>query len=302
MAQIDISKGLTRAVGSAALAYLPGMLLRPALLLAGIGALVATGAVPDAATAMWASLAAVIGAWIIQSAIAASRLRDALGASPPSWHPRRWSGVSTGAFVSDAYLLLVASVDIILLNILASAEAGGAYFAAAKLAALASYVLFAVSAVAQGRLARLAAQDDTARLREASRRFCALALWPTLIAALGLALAGPFLLDLFGEGFRKAAGPLLLLVAAYVVQAATGPVRVLLIMTNHQSHLALLLTGCAVLCIALNLALIPPLGIWGAAWAFFATTTTASLTMALLARRALGFWCLPAIPKRDVQA
>ena len=64
-------------------------------------------------------------------------------------------------------------------------------------------------------------------------------------------------------------------------------------MTDHQRHLALLLTACAVLCIGLNLVLIPALGIWGAAWAFFATTTTASLSMALLARRSLGFWCLP---------
>ena len=293
LAQIDIGKGLTRAAGSAALAYLPGMLLRPALLLAGITVLIGIGAAPDAAMAMWASLAAVIGAWIIQWAIATWRLRSALHVWPPSWQPRRWSGVSAGVLVSDAYLLVVASVDIILLNILASPETGGAYFAAAKLAALTSYVFFAVSAVAQGRLAALAAQGATDRFEETSRRFCGLTLWPTLAAATGLALAGPFLLDLFGAGFREASGPLLLLIAAYIVQATTGPIRVLLIMTDHQKHLALLLTACAMLCIGLNLVLIPALGIWGAAWAFFATTTTASLAMALLARRSLGFWCLP---------
>ncbi|MCC5978312.1 MAG: lipopolysaccharide biosynthesis protein [Salinarimonas sp.] len=293
LAQIDIGKGLTRAAGSAALAYLPGMLLRPAFFLVGIAALIGIGAVPDAATAMWASLAAVIGAWIVQALIAARRLRPFLATSAPCWSPGRWSRVSVGVLVSDAYLLVVASVDVILLNLLASAEAGGAYFAAAKLAALTSYVLFAVSAVAQGRFAALAAQNSTGRLEAASRRFCRLALWPTFAAAAGLAIAGPALLDLFGEGFRQAAGPLLVLVAAYVVQAATGPVRVLLVMTGRQKPLAILLTACAVLCIILNLVLIPVLDLWGAAWAFFITTTVASTGMALLARHALGFWCLP---------
>ncbi len=293
LAQIDVGKGLTRAAGSAALAYLPGMLMRPAFFLVGIAVLIGIGTVPDAATAMWASLVAVAGAWVVQAVITGRRLRPFIATSSPSWSPRHWSGVSAGVLVSDAYLLVVASVDVILLNLLASAEAGGAYFAAAKLAALTSYVLFAVSAVAQGRLASLAAQDCTERLAATSRRFCSLAFWPTLAGAAALALAGPALLDLFGEGFRQAAGPLLVLIAAYVVQAATGPVRVLLVMTGRQKPLALMLTACAILCIILNLVLIPVLDLWGAAWAFFITTTTASTGMAFLARYALGFWCLP---------
>ena len=148
---------------------------------------------------------------------------------PPSWQSAVDSGIRRAFGSRIAYLLVVASGIFILLNILAWPETGGAYFAAAKLAALTSYVFFAVSAVAQGRLAALAAQGATDRFEETSRR---LFLRSDIVADPRRGdrrwrLAGPFLLELFGPGFREASGPCCSLIAAlYRTRRTTGPIRV----------------------------------------------------------------------------
>lgn len=85
------------------------------------------------------------------------------------------------------------------------------------------------------------------------------------------------LLAVFGPGFQAGAVPLAILAGANLVNAGTGMSSVLLDMTGHTALKAVNATVAVAGGIILNLILVPPLGLIGAALAFFAVTAIANI-------------------------
>jgi O-antigen/teichoic acid export membrane protein len=288
-ALVDIGKGIARADGPAWLAYLPGFLLRPILFLAVLAVFQLIGLSIDAQTAVWAMLVALALTWILQWAVIRHYLGPALK-GPARFDGRAWFGGSIAIVVVDGYFMLVTSLDVILVNAMIGPEAGGAYYAASRLASLVSYVMFAISAISSAQMARHYAAGRHQELAALVRKFVHWTFWPTLGAALLLAVSGPFLLDLFGAGFDSAAPALTIMLVGLVVQAAAGPTKFLLLMTGAQNGLALVLGLGAVLALVLDLTLIALWGAMGAAIGTTATIVVATGAMVWLARQRLGLW------------
>lgn len=288
----EVAKGLTRGLAGVARAYLPGFVLRPGLLLVGLGLLYAAGIAPDAGVAMAVTLAtlALVVAW--QWLSLARLMPPRVSARRPVWHARHWLAASLPVLLVDGQYILLANLDVLVVGAVLDPQAVAVYFAAARVVALVSFVHFAISAVSAEPIARFHARGDRGALIDIVRRLTRIDLALTLAGGLVVtALARP-VLGLFGDGFEAGRGVMAILVAGLFVQAAFGPIRFLLTMTGQQNAMAVVLTATSALNVVLALLLVPRFGLEGAAVATTSTLAVSCLLLALLARRRLGFWPL----------
>lgn len=154
---------------------------------------------------------------------------------------------------------------IIVLGIFESNHVVGVFSAASKTAILSTYVLAAVNVVAAPKFSALYAKGDAEELARTARSVVLLA---TLLATpffLALFTIPETILSLFGTEFTVGAPLLVIIAVGQLVNVLTGPVAYLLMMTGHEHDMRRTLAIFAVLNIALNLSLVPPLGALGAA-------------------------------------
>lgn len=286
----EVAKGLTRGLAGVARAYVPGFVMRPALLLAALALLYWVGAAPGAAIAMGATLATLLLVVLYQWGVL-HRLLPARARLPrPTWHARHWLLASLPVLLVDGQYILLSHLDVLVVGAFLDPEAVAVYFAAARVVALVSFIHFAISAVSAQPIARLDARGDRAALADIARRLTWLDFALTLAAALGVVTLGGPILALFGEGFGAGRTAMTILVLGLLAQAAFGPVRYLLTMTGQQNAMAVVLTVTSALNVALALVLVPRFGLEGAAVATSASLAASCLALAVVARRRLGFW------------
>ena len=99
-----------------------------------------------------------------------------------------------------------------------------------------------------------------------------------------LALGKP-LLWMFGPEFTAAYPVMFILALGLLARAFAGPAQNLLVMAGHQDKVALILVTTIIICLGLGLALIPALGIMGAAIATAAAFAFEATATFVLARR-----------------
>jgi O-antigen/teichoic acid export membrane protein len=103
-----------------------------------------------------------------------------------------------------------------------------------------------------------------------------------------MVLGGHWLLDMFGTGYDDGYLPLLILAVGVAARVAAGPAEDLLNMTGHNRLTASTYLGIVVVNVALNVALIIPFGIVGAAVATSIALTLRAGWLAVAAHRRLG--------------
>ncbi len=231
-------------------------------------------------------MAAVIGWWL---------WRRAVPAGPPerSFPVGRLLRTSFPLFWVAGLDLVMRSVDVIALGTWWSTEEVGVYGVAARVSLLTSYVLVSVNAVAAPRFAALHARGEPDRLEGFARKATLLIALLTLPALLLLLAVPASVLGLFGSEFRAGAGALTVLIAGQLVNVATGPVGYLLMMSGHEKLMRNNVAAAAVLNVLLNVVLVPPFGIMGAAVATAVSLAVMNVVSAVLVHRALGILTLP---------
>lgn len=273
-------RGLNRIVSG----QLPEFVLRPVALLALLGgALLLTGSVgPSQAMALHvvaAGIAFAAGAWLLWR-----YTPDPVRESSPSTETKAWlrslfplallAGI--GAFQRNA--------DILLLGLFEPAAEVGQYRVAVQTATLAAFGLQAVNAVIPPRFARLHAKGDMDRLQRLVTQSARAVMGFSAAVVVLFLFAGEFVLELlFGAEFTDAYIPLLVLLGGQFVNSSVGSVGHLLTMAGYERETAKAGGFSVVLNVVLNLALIPPFGMVGAA------TATA---VALSFRNALLWWAV----------
>lgn len=161
--------------------------------------------------------------------------------------------------------LVMAWTDTLVLGILSTPDQVGVYGVALRVSMTSAFVLIAIGSVVTPQFAALHAGGRHTELEALARRS---SFWAT---ALGLPLILVFLLfpaeilDLFGHQFAVGVWPLRLLALAQFVNVSTGQLTSLLIMTGHEKLMRNNMIFSAVLNLAGNLVLVPPLGALGAA-------------------------------------
>jgi len=189
--------------------------------------------------------------------------------------------------------LLIDLTDRVLLGAMLGPESVAFYTAALKSASFGTLVLAGVNSYIGPRLAALHQAERHLELaitiRRVTRAMAAIAIGFTLTAGL---LARP-LMGLFGPQFDAAVVPFLVLIAGQLVVLATGPVAQALMMTGNGFDHRLTIALAAVTNLVLSLALIPSLGMIGAAVGTAVSLSGKNLLAVIFVRRRLGFWILP---------
>jgi len=258
-------RGLRRVV----LGQLPESVLRPLILLSL--ALVVFWSTEDAIASPTLAIGLnVIAALLafIGSAFLLHRFRPpALVVEKRSeMHGTAWRRAAIPLAMLAGLQLINGYTDILMLGMFQDDEQVGIYRAVTQLALLVIFGLQAVNLVIQPYFARMHERGKHEQLQRLATMSARIVLLLALPPVLVMIFAGrPLLEFLFGQDFGAGAFALGILAVGQLVNAAMGSVGVLLNMTGHERDTAKGVGVAAALNVVLNLLLIPPYGIEGAA-------------------------------------
>ena len=159
-------------------------------------------------------------------------------------------------------------LDLLLVAALGSARDAGIYNAASRIVAAGTFALQAVLIVIGPQISELLTRGERARVQRIYQLSSA---WLTLLSFpfyVAVAAFAPLLLRGFGPGFSAGATAVAILSLAMLLDMATGPVQTVLLMAGKSSWNLLSMAATLAVNAALNIVLIPRLGLTGAAIAW----------------------------------
>lgn len=285
-----IVAGALLGLNRAALSQIPEFIFRPLVLLALV-VLIHQFAPPLSVPMVLASygagvlVATVVGVWFLRRH-APVRMQ---GEQSSDLAPKALilSSVSFGAIASVQ--LINSNLSMLVLGSLGEAESAGLYKASEAVSALVSFGLVVVNMVIMPRIARHHAREERDQLQALVTRGARLISVAALCGMLAVILGGKFFLELlFGTAYTAAYTALLILAVGQFANALFGPVSIVLNMIGYERLTLIGVSVAAVLNIALNLLLVPPLGMIGAAIATAAATLAWNVLLAVLLWRMTG--------------
>ncbi|MGH8127072.1 MAG: flippase [Gammaproteobacteria bacterium] len=224
------------------------------------------------------------------------------------YHPPRWRNAtparsmpgwlkSAAPFgVMSGLFLVNSQIDLIMLGFFKPRDQVGLYQVAASGAAILPLILTALNPVLGPTMSRFHTLGDKAKLRRAARVGALVSLMGAAPIFLIFLFLGKTIIGVvFGAAYLGAWIPLIILSAGQFMNAAVGPVGLLLTMTGHEGETVRIMGVSTVLNIALNAALIPLFGMTGAATATAVSLFFWNVTLALRVRRRFGYFLTPLI-------
>ena len=292
LALLWLESSYARACNWMTLSVLAEQIARPAVLIVLGGALF----LADAGSAN-AFVIACAAAYFIaaggQHVVVRARLRTQVEDGPATRDVRAWLGVAVVMLLLNGAQMIRLNTDLLLVGWFLEPRDVGIYTAAVRTSTLVAFVMSVTSIVAQPDLAAMHAEKRHADLE----RFVSAACRSIFIASLAigtlLGVFGYWVLERFGEEFVAAYPAMMILVAAHVLVAASGPMTSLLTMTGHQKAAATIVVASVFSAGILNAALIPPLGILGAAFATAANLLALQVALWVTVKRRLGLSVTP---------
>lgn len=287
-AMMDMQEGTSRAFGWVTLAYIVPYVMRPLLLLTGVGALVLAGMSPDAVAALSAMTIACLIGLAVQAVILVARIRRTVPRARMRTHAGYWLRISAPMLMFEGAYLLMASTDIMMLGQIEDPGSVAVYFAAARTASLIGFVYFATAARAVPTFSEIHATGDRPQMQSFLDGLNRMSFWPTFLGALALMLVGPYVLMLFGDGFEGGYLILAILAIGYVARCTVGPLEYLLSMTGRQMVATRIICLSALGNAGLNAVLIPEFGTLGAALSTVIAMCANLAALTFAVRRHLG--------------
>jgi O-antigen/teichoic acid export membrane protein len=283
----DVQDGIGRGNAWMSIALVPPYILRPLLLLGSMLVAYAAHLPMDAATAAAAAIVATWLSGILQAFLLNRRLHETIPAGPRTSDFPAWFKISLPLLVMMSAELLLQNTDILVVTRFMSPADVGIYFAAGKTMALIMFVHYAVGSAVAHKFAALHARGDRDGLRDFVKDAVNWTFWPSLASAIIILALGKPLLSLFGPQFETGYPVMCVLVVGFLARSAMGPAEYLLNMLGEQKLCAFVLSGAALLNIALNFILVPRFGLVGAASATAISLISAALMNAVVVWRRL---------------
>jgi len=281
-------------------ALVPLEIVRPLLIAVGAGLLYLFASHQlGAPAALTINIGATTAALALTFVILRRSLPPDVYRVPPRHRSGEWVRVAFPLALVSGFSMVLAEIDIVMVGALLEPMQAGIYVPASRMATLVSFGLFAVNMIAAPMIGEFHAQkrrDDLQRvLTFGARATLAFALPGGAVLVL---LGKPFL-AIFGPEFTEAYTSLLILTATHVAGSLTGSVAFLMIMTNDQDRAMRFFGVAALVNVVLNAALVPRLGIVGAATATALANTGCRFTMLFYILRHYGLnpTALPARPR-----
>lgn len=189
----------------------------------------------------------------------------------------------------------------LMLGVWGSAGDVGVYSAAFRVSLLVSFVVSAVNIIAAPKFASLFARGDLRSLERVARTSATVGLCVSGPILLGVLMAPGWVMGLFGPEFRIGSALLVIMAIGEFVNAATGSVGYLLLMTGNERSYNANLAFSATFCVMLCLVLVPRFGAMGAAISTCMAGIVANLLSTYFASARLGINTLPVMALFRVQ-
>ncbi len=266
----DVQDGLGRGQGWTLEAITAAYIVRPIalvllVLLAGM-----IGSSADAVPGMAIALGTVAMAAALQTHWIGQRIKSSIPGSEPAYHFSSWFKISLPLLAGSLCDLAILNADVLLLAAFRPSAETGLYYAASKTAALALFIHYAVGTAYAGKIAAAHSLGDTKQVKALVSNAVRWTFIPSAAVTLGILAVGYPVLATFGEGFTEAYPLMFVLAVGILAKAATGPADTILNMLGHQRASAVSIGLAAIICVTLNLILIP---LWGATGAAIGTST-----------------------------
>lgn len=263
-------------------------MLRPFLVIAGAGALAIAGAKLTAGNALMITTLAAFAALAVLITHFYAVFGSFIRARPDYAPWRQWVAVSVPMLIMGVVQELMNHVEVILLGLLADARQAGLFAASWRLASLVPFVFVGLSTMGAPLIASAHERGAFDELFRVSSLVAKVGFGFAIVGALGLFLAGEWLLTLFGSEFVAAYPVLATLLLGGIVNAFTGIVGYLMILTGRERQALAIFAGALLVSIGLNLLLIPRFGAVGAAVASSSATAVWNFAMLVYVRRTIG--------------
>jgi O-antigen/teichoic acid export membrane protein len=271
------------------LALMPFYIWRQLIITVLMGAAYLLGAPTNAVIAMAVAAVTIWAVTIGQMFVLNRRLKGKVAAGPKHYEVKTWIATSIPIFVVEGFYLLLTYVDILALEHYRSPDEVAVYYAGARLLALVAFVYFAIAGATTHKFTEYHVSGDKKRLASFFAETTKWTFWPSLaVCAVILALGKP-LLGLFGGDFRSGYVVMFILSVGMLARAAVGPAERLLNMLGERKQCAAIYAGAFAINLALCVALIPRIGIEGAAISTSTALVFESIMLYMVAKRRLGF-------------
>jgi O-antigen/teichoic acid export membrane protein len=265
-------------------------LLRPLLILL----LIVGGAASErAVAAAWSLpllLALATAATIVSVQLRRQLARHPDAPQPEAWRPLAkefWSFSTARGFAGAAEITLV-WLQVLLVGWLQGPREAGIYAAAARFVTTGTLVMQATRVAIAPRVSSALTRHDheeAETLHQTAALTVVSTSWPLY---LGLAAFAPLILRLFGGAFTHGGTALTILALAMLINLGTGNVQTVLLMGGKSSWNVINTFTALGINVVLNLLLIPPYGITGAAVAWAAAIVVENVACVLEVQFLLG--------------
>ncbi|WP_158282908.1 flippase [Nocardioides silvaticus] len=221
----------------------------------------------------------------LAGAAALARRVRALPAGPSSYPWRALAGFAGVSWVASMATQGILWVDVVLLGALVAAEDVGVYQVATRAVLACMIVITPLTAAMAPRIAHYWETREVDRVSDSYGGVVRWT-WRLSIVPLTLVFAAPAaVLAIFGSGFHEGVAVVLILSGGALVESLAAPSAVLLNQIGRNRLNMVINLSALVGNIVLNLALIPPFGIAGAAVAWTLTLLVPGLVRIAVARR-----------------
>jgi O-antigen/teichoic acid export membrane protein len=288
----QVLSGVARSYDWVNLGLMPTYVLRQVALLALMGGAYALGLPTDAITATFIGIAALWGVTLGQGVVLYRRLaKNAVTKGSRRYAVPTWFATAAPIFVVEAFYLLLTYSDVIVVKQFRPPDEVAIYYAAAKTLSLVAFIYFSVAQTIAHKFAEYYVVGDRARLADFLKLSIRLTFWPSLGMILVLLALGRPLLALFGRDFVSGYYLMFIIAVGLLARASVGPAERLLNMLGERRSCALVYAGSFAIDIVLCIALLPSMGIAGAAIASSVALVCESASLFVIAKYRLGLHC-----------
>jgi O-antigen/teichoic acid export membrane protein len=198
---------------------------------------------------------------------------------PTEYTTKYWIAYAFPMLLFSGLQLVNNYTDIIMIGSMMGSEFAGIYSAASRISILVTFGLMATNSI----VAPIISELHSLKMHQELQQIITLAARGAFVFTISvgafIALAGPYLLSFFGSAFFKGYPALLILLLGQTINAVSGSVGLIMILTGHHVQAARIFGLSAMLNIIFNAILIPFFGIVGAAVATAITTALWNIVM-----------------------
>ncbi len=259
----------------------PEMLVKPLSQMVMLALVPLAGMAMTAENAMITALLSCVLAWLVSLWLIRGVFRDVPPAAERRTLSREWYMYALALVLISSGSVVFRQADTVMIGAMIGTGEAGIYGAATRVANLATFVLTSVNLVAGTMISSHHHRGDHDRLQKLLATASGLIFAGTLAISLVLWFGAAPLMKLFGPEFAAGVWPLRWLLLGQVINALSGPVGYLMTLTGHHRLAAQIFTAMIVVNIVLNVALIPILGMNGAAIATAVATALWNIIMSV---------------------